>query len=78
LSALLKAAIRATKTDSYDAVLMRIMIDYLQTLMIIKNYDLNWPSVLESALDTFTMISQAANEKIFSLDCFIKSRNKLL
>ncbi|CDW85070.1 UNKNOWN [Stylonychia lemnae] len=74
LGILVKAAIHSIDSKNYDSALFRIIIDYLHTLMIIRNYDLNWPETLEWALDTFTIVGQA-NDKIFSIDCYIKGKS---
>eukprot|EP00347_Sterkiella_histriomuscorum_P003592 403363696 len=74
MGALVKSAVQSLDQENYDAALFRILIDYFHTLMIVRNYDLNWPDSLEQALDTFTLIGQA-NDKIFSFDCYINDKS---
>ena len=50
-----------------------MLINYFHTLMIAKSFDLNWPSQLEDALDSFSFVGEV-NDNIFSLECFLKDR----
>lgn len=60
----------ATSDKNHEPGLLRMLIDYFHIMMILKYYDLDWPESLEAALDAFSIIGEA-NEKIFSIDCFI-------
>lgn len=66
------AVINAAIDKNHEPALLRILIDYFHIVMILKYYDLNWPESLESALDVFSIIGES-NERIFSIDCYIKS-----
>ena len=49
-------------------VLIRILTNYFQLLMIVKNFDLSWPSAIQDALSTFSFIMSSL-DLIISFDC---------
>lgn len=65
------AILNAASDKNHEPALLRILIDYFHMVMILKFYDLNWPPSLESALDVLSIIGEC-NERIFSIDCYIK------
>lgn len=68
---LMRTALKNAAYDkNHDPALLRIIIDYFHITMILKYYDLNYPSSLESALDILSIIGEA-NERIFSIDCYL-------
>lgn len=45
---LIRTAIKNAAVDkNHEPALLRILIDYFHIIMILKYYDLNWPSALE-------------------------------
>ena len=69
--------IYAGSDKNHEPGLLRMLIDYFHTILIIKYYDINWPETLESALNIFSIIGEA-DEKILSVDCFIQSSKYII
>ncbi|CDW82073.1 UNKNOWN [Stylonychia lemnae] len=65
------ALINAASDKNHEPALMRIIIDYFHLIMILKFYDLNWPNSLEAILDIVSIVGEI-NERIFSIDCYIR------
>jgi len=51
-----------------QAVLIRILTNYFQIIMVIKNFDLNWPEQVQSALNAVSFIFSSL-DILISLDC---------
>jgi len=66
---LFKSATRAPYSKKHEACLFRIFIDFIHNMVIIRYYDLNYPAVLENALDVFSILGMY-NELVFNVDCF--------
>ncbi|TNV87899.1 hypothetical protein FGO68_gene396 [Halteria grandinella] len=53
-----------------QTVLIRILTNYFQVIMIVKNFDLSWPEQVEKALDVFSFITSSL-EILVSFDCMM-------
>ncbi|TNV87766.1 hypothetical protein FGO68_gene11233 [Halteria grandinella] len=57
-----------------QTVLMRILTNYSQAIMIVYEFNLNWPHQVSQALEYFSSIN-SAQEYVFSFDCIYKQLN---
>lgn len=53
-----------------QTVLIRVLTNYFQILMIVKNFDLSWPTQVQNALDVFSFITSSL-ELLVSFDCMM-------
>jgi len=57
------------KRNKPQTILMRIMTGYIQTIIVVKNFDLNWNSILLGMFDN-TAILFSTDYFELSLECF--------
>jgi hypothetical protein len=61
----------AYKASSHLSIYVKILLNYLQLVMMTANFDLNWPSYLRSVIKTQQIIGNVS-EQVFSIDCFFQ------
>jgi hypothetical protein len=52
-------------------VLIRILTNYLQVLVLVSDFELNWPSQVKDVFDSASYLT-SSSEEFFSFDCIIK------
>eukprot|EP00347_Sterkiella_histriomuscorum_P003887 403362564 len=73
---LLYSIINSPKRNKPQTVLIRILTNYFHAIMIVKDFDMSWPSQVEDALNSFSFVS-SQSQSIFSLDCFYTNTKNL-
>jgi hypothetical protein len=53
-----------------QTVLIRILTNYTQVIMIVKEFEMKWPKQVSDALNSLSILS-SSQEIIISIDCFI-------
>ncbi|TNV74882.1 hypothetical protein FGO68_gene8180 [Halteria grandinella] len=53
-----------------QTVLIRVLTNYFQVVMIVRNFDLSWPLQVEKALEVFSFITSSL-ELLVSFDCMM-------
>ncbi|CDW71406.1 UNKNOWN [Stylonychia lemnae] len=62
--------------ENFTQILIRILTNYFHATLIVKEFDLNWPSQVEQALNSFSFLS-SQQQSIFSFDCFYQNTQEL-
>jgi len=65
----------AYRTSSYFSIYMKVLLNYLQLIMMTANFDLNWPSYLHSFIQTQQVVGNVSDQ-VFSIDCFFQSEGQ--
>ena len=60
----------ATTDKNHETALYRILLHHFTMLVIIKSFDLNWPSLMQLTLDIVTFIFEASDEML-TTECLI-------
>jgi len=63
--------IKGASREKDHSVLLRIITNYFQVIMLVKDLDLHWPKAVQRFLSSITFVSAASND-LFQVDCFFK------
>lgn len=59
------------------AIYLKIFLNYLQMISIIRTFDLKWPSYVNNYLNIFSFFGGVSSD-IISVDCLLYAYNKML
>eukprot|EP00347_Sterkiella_histriomuscorum_P016197 403354113 len=65
---IVQSVLRNSKPNKPQTVLIRILTNYFQVIMLVKDFDLHWPPQVSNVLNYFSYVS-SSSEKMFSFDC---------
>jgi hypothetical protein len=60
----------AAKPKELHSVYIKILTNYLQLVLLVSSFNLNWPSLVESLLSTQESAG-SATDQLFSFDCYL-------
>ncbi|CDW75737.1 UNKNOWN [Stylonychia lemnae] len=60
--------LKSAKRNKPQTVLIRILTNYFQVVMLVKDFDLHWPPQVQQVLNYFSYVS-SSQERLFSFDC---------
>lgn len=60
----------AAKPKELHSVYIKILTNYLQLVLLVSSFNLNWPSLVKSLLST-QETAGSATEQLFSFDCYL-------
>ena len=63
--------LNSPKRNKPQTVLIRVLTNYFQVVMLVKDFDLHWPPQVKSVLGYFSYVSSSQDE-VFSFDCIYK------
>ncbi|CDW90255.1 UNKNOWN [Stylonychia lemnae] len=56
-----------------QTVMIRILTNYFHAILIVKEFEMNWPELVENALRSFSFLS-SQQQNLFSFDCFFSKQ----
>lgn len=68
------AIVAARKPRSYYAIYIKILLNYLQLVMLTSSFQMRWPSYMEQ-LFNIQRSAGNATEQVFAIDCFFSGTN---
>jgi len=60
----------AAKPKELHSVYIKILTNYLQLVLLVSSFNLNWPSLVKSLLSSQETVG-SATEQLFSFDCYL-------
>jgi hypothetical protein len=66
----------AAKPKELHSVYIKILANYLQLVLLLSSFNLNWPSLVKSLLSS-QETAGSATDQLFSFDCFLQSNKDI-
>jgi hypothetical protein len=66
----------ASKPKELHSVYIKILANYLQLVLLLSSFNLNWPSLVKSLLSS-QETAGSATDQLFSFDCFLQSNKDI-
>jgi hypothetical protein len=66
--------ISAPNRDQLSSVYARIITNYFQVILVVRNLDIQWPARIEALLNSISFVS-SASEDLLQINCLIESDN---
>eukprot|EP00359_Climacostomum_virens_P000523 CAMPEP_0204898508 /NCGR_PEP_ID=MMETSP1397-20131031/1335_1 /ASSEMBLY_ACC=CAM_ASM_000891 /TAXON_ID=49980 /ORGANISM="Climacostomum Climacostomum virens, Strain Stock W-24" /LENGTH=1022 /DNA_ID=CAMNT_0052066371 /DNA_START=57 /DNA_END=3125 /DNA_ORIENTATION=- len=64
----------ASKPKELHSVYIKVLTNYLQLVLLVTSFNLNWPSLVKSLLSTQESVG-SATEQLFSFDCYLDNNS---